>query len=249
MPRAPRQSVGGLIYHVFNEARGRRKLFESAADYAAFTAVLEEAQQRYPQVQLLAFCLVPNRFHVVIKPKTDGELSQFMRWVTQTHGHRWRNTRRRIGRGGMYQGRFRSFVVQEDEHVLLLCRYIEQLPVREGLSKTAQAWPWSSAGVRAGAGPAKAARPELRSWPVRRPANWLKLINDPMPKPDVERVETSIVRSRPLGGPSWQQRIARKLHVEHTLRPIGRPRGSADVHARNKRTKDKPRSVKRRQKA
>lgn len=246
MPRAPRQSVGGLIYHVYNEARGRRKLFESDADYAAFTAVLEEGQERYPQVQLLAFCLVPSRFHVVIKPKSDGELSQFMRWVTQTHGHRWRNIGRRVGRGGMYQGRFRSFVVQENQHVLVLCRYIEQLPVREAFSKTAQAWPWSSAGVRAGAGPAKAARPHLDSWPVRRPGNWLKLINDSMPKPDVERVETSIIRSRPLGDPPWQQRIARKLHLEHTLRPIGRPRGAPDVQPRKKRAKGKPRTASRR---
>ena len=137
----------------------------------------------------------------------------------------------------MYEGRFRSFVVQENENLLLLCRYVEQLPVREGLVKRAQAWPWSSAGVRAGTGAAKSARPELGAWPVRRPGNWLNLVNTEMGQTDVERVQTSIVRSRPLGDPAWQGRIARRLKLEHTLRPIGRPRGSADTQPRKKRTR------------
>ena len=119
--------------------------------------------------------------------------------------------------------------------MLALFRYLEQLPLREGLVKTAQAWPWSSAGVRAGAGAAKLAKPDLSAWPVRRPGNWLSLINAPMAEPDVERVETSIIRSRPLGDPAWQGRIARKLNLEHTLRPIGRPRGAADAQPRKKR--------------
>src|SRR5687768_7448118 len=115
-----------MIYHVLNRANARRRLFASDADYAAFIAVLVEALRRWPGVRLLACCVMPNHWHLVVQPSADGEVSSFMRWLTQTHTQRWRHAKRTVGYGARYQGRYKAFVVEEDRHLLILCRYVER---------------------------------------------------------------------------------------------------------------------------
>jgi putative transposase len=118
MPRKPRASVGGLIYHVLNRSHSRRRMFHGDKDYLAFLKVLLEAVKRCPGVHILAFCIMPNHWHLVLRPSRDGELSIFMRWLTQTHTQRWRHAKHTVGYGPLYQGRFKSFIVQEDRHLL-----------------------------------------------------------------------------------------------------------------------------------
>jgi len=96
MPRRLRQATGGLVYHVLNRAVGRARLFRKAADYAAFEAVLEQAWWRLP-TRMLCFCVMPNHFHLMLWPREDGELSEFMRWLTLTHTQRW-HAHRHTGR-------------------------------------------------------------------------------------------------------------------------------------------------------
>src|SRR5437879_5475697 len=150
MPRKARASVGGLIYHVLNRAHSRRRLFYSDKDYLAFFKVLLEALERWPGVQILALCIMPNHWHLVLRPSRDGELSAFMRWLTQTHTQRWRHAKHTVGHGSLYQGRFKSFVVQDDRHLLVLCRYVERNPLRgrRKLATRAEDWRWSSAAIR-----------------------------------------------------------------------------------------------------
>jgi putative transposase len=90
MPRVARRSVGGIVYHVLNRAHSRKRLFWSDKDYLAIFKVLAEAHQRWPGVAVLALCIMPTHWHLVLRPSADGELSQFMRWLTQTHTQRWR---------------------------------------------------------------------------------------------------------------------------------------------------------------
>ena len=84
MPRRLRFATGGYVYHVLNRAVGRATLFRKEADYAAFEKVLREAPEFQP-MRLLAYCLMPNHWHLVIWPKRDGELSDYVRWLTVTH--------------------------------------------------------------------------------------------------------------------------------------------------------------------
>ena len=111
MPRPVRRSVGGVIYHVLNRAHGRRRLFRAEGDYVAFLTTLAEALRRFPGVRLLAYCVMPNHFHLVVWPTRDGELSAFVRWLTQTHVQRWHSAKNAVGDGALYQGRFKSFAV------------------------------------------------------------------------------------------------------------------------------------------
>jgi REP element-mobilizing transposase RayT len=96
MGRPLRAAPGGLVYHVLNRANGRQCLFEEDGDYAAFERVLGEAQQRIP-MRILAYCVMPNHWHLVLWPYRDGDLSRFMNWLTLTHTQRWHAHRQTVG--------------------------------------------------------------------------------------------------------------------------------------------------------
>ena len=125
--------MGGLVYHVLNRGVGRMQLFEDAPDYAAFERVMVETLARV-DVRLLTYCLMPNHWHLVLWPKRgrDEDLSQFMRLLTVTHTQRWHAHRRSAGTGPVYQGRFKSFPVQSDEHLVVAGRCIERNSVQAG---------------------------------------------------------------------------------------------------------------------
>jgi putative transposase len=164
MPRRPRTSTSGLIFHVVNRAAKRAALFENAGDYDAFEHVLAEAIAR-GDIELYAYCLMPNHWHLLLSPRVDGALSRFMHWLTTTHARRWQTIRGLDGQGAVYQGRFRSIAVSSDEHFLWVCRYIERNALRAGLVENAEDWPRSSLARRL----VEPATPWLAEWPVRRP--------------------------------------------------------------------------------
>lgn len=111
------------MYHALNRAVGHVTLFDKTGDYLAFERVLEEAREQVP-MRLLAFCVMPNRWHLVVWPIGDGDLSEYMRWLTVTQTQRWHAAHDMSGTGALYQGRFKSFPVQADEHFLTVCRYV-----------------------------------------------------------------------------------------------------------------------------
>ena len=160
--------------------------------------------------------------HFVAWPRADGELTAFFRWLTHTHAMRWRVSHHTVGYGHLYRGRFKSFPVQRDEHLLTLCRYVERNPLAAGLVKRAGDWRWSSLHAREH-GPEEV-RAMLWPWPVERPRNWKALVNRALMQKELERVRVSIERSRPLGGEAWLAGTAKRLGLEHTVRPEGRPR-------------------------
>lgn len=221
MPRRPRISTGGLIYHVLNRATGKKTLFHKDEDYLAFEKIIEEAAERVP-VRIAAYCLMPNHWHLVLWPQEDGELSEFMRWLSVTHAQRHHAHYRTVGEGPLYQGRFKSFPVQEDRHFLAVARYVERNPVRAGKVRKAERWRWSSAAERPGGPP----RPWLLTpaqWPVRRSSDWRQWVDEPQTRAEEEALAESVRRGRPFGDGPWTSRTARRLSLESSLRPRGRP--------------------------
>jgi putative transposase len=212
---------GGLVYHVLNRANARLLIFESDEDYAAFERVLAQAVVR-SDMRLLAYCLMPDCFHLLVWPREDGDLSQFMRWLTVTHTQRWHAQHGTAGSGHLYQGRFKSFPVQSDEHFLTVCRYVERNPLRANLVGRAQEWRWGSLWTRRTK--ADGDRPPLAPWPVERPRDWTMRVNRPCGPQEEEAVHRSIRRGQPFGSPSWQAEVAARLGLESAFRPRGRPR-------------------------
>src|SRR5487761_154987 len=147
MPRRPRIASGGLVYHVLNRRVGRLPLFETDRDYVAFERVLEQAVVR-SGIRLTAYCVMPNHWHLLLWPRGDAELSETLRWLTVTHTQRWHAAHRTAGTGPLYQGRFKSFPIEEDEHLLSVLRYVERNALRGNLVSEAESWPWSSLAKR-----------------------------------------------------------------------------------------------------
>jgi putative transposase len=212
---------GGLVYHVLNRAAGRMKMFRHEADFAAFERVVQQAHERCP-IRILSFCVLSNHWHFVVWPRQDGQVTEFFRWLAHTHAMRWRVSHRTVGYGSLYQGRFKSFPVQDDQHLLKLCRYVERNPLAAGVVGRAEQWRFGSLWLRLN-GDAKQ-RSILSAWPLQRPRDWTRLVNQPLHEADVAAIRTSLERGRPLGSATWTQRTAQRLDLGHTLRPEGRPR-------------------------
>jgi len=217
MPRRARSVAGGLVYHVLNRGNARATLFEDEGDYAAFERVLAEALRRVP-VELFAWCLMPNHWHLVLRPPCGDDLSRFMRWLTVTHTQRWHAHHHTAGTGHLYQGRYKSFAVQDDPHFLIVCRYVERNARRARLVDRAEQWRWSSLW----AGPTQLGRP-ADPWPVERPDDWIAFVNEPQTSAELEALRASVAKSRPFGQEDWENRLVATLALEHTRREFGRP--------------------------
>jgi putative transposase len=225
VPRRPRIATGGLVYHVLNRRVGRLALFETNGDYAAFERTLEEAIA-HSRIRLLAYCLMPNHWHLLLWPRTDEDLSETLRWLTVTHTQRWHAFHGTAGTGPLYQGRFKSFPVQSDEHFLTVARYVERNPLRANLVRRAENWRWGSLWRRY-KGDTKG-RVLLSTWPLPQPRNWLAYVNRAETALELEALRHAVQRGCPFGDTRWQARTARRLSLESTLRPRGRPRTTGD---------------------
>ena len=222
MGRPRRAAQGGLVYHTLNRANARLTIFENQGDFTAFERILAEAVSRYA-MRLLAYCLMPNHFHLLLWPRGDRDLSQFMQWLTLTHTQRWHAHHHTAGSGHLYQGRFKSFPVQSDDHFLTVCRYVERNAVRAKLVKSAQDWPWCSPGKRAGR-QSPLWLLSLKHWPVRPQSGWMRHVNRADTTAELLAMRTCVRRGRPYGDERWEKRTAKQLGLESTLRTHGRQR-------------------------
>jgi len=217
MPRITRGLTDGGIYHVLNRGNGRQEIFHKDGDFAAFIELLRLARERHP-VTMLGYCLIPNHFHLLLEAEKGSELSRFMQWLMTSHVRRYHRHYRSSGH--VWQGRFKSFIVQDDAHLLTVARYIEGNPVRAGLVPSAKAWRWSSHRESCG----DVARSLTSPLPVPLPDDWEAFVDAALTPQELERLQQSIDRQAPYGGSDWQERIGRLLGLESTMRSRGRPR-------------------------
>jgi putative transposase len=227
MPRTARQAAGNICYHVINRGNARATIFHKEGDYDAFIQILAESLEHVP-MRILSYCLMPNHFHLVVWPREDGHLSTWMQRVTTAHVRRYHQHYHTGGTGHIWQGRFKSFPIQEDAHLLAVYRYVERNPLRASLCETAQTWRWSSLQFHK---PAKNSAQKnnplptiLDPGPIDRPKNWITRVNQAESQAELDAIRKSIARGSPYGDDSWSIKAALKLGLESTLRPRGRPK-------------------------
>ena len=219
MARRPRNAAGGIVYHAINRGNGRMRIFHKPQDYRAFLDLMVDALARV-DMRVLGFCLMPNHWHMALWPRQDGDLSEYLQWITNTHVRRWQLHYEKVGHGHLYQGRFKSFPTQDDLHLLTVLRYVEGNALRAGLVSRAEDWPHSSLALRQNAPRSRLLHP----WPVVEPEDWVDLVNEPIAQAEVEKLNVSIVRSRPFGNAAWQEQTARRLGLETSMRDPWRPK-------------------------
>ena len=222
MPRAKRVCPAGECFHVLNRSVARMTVFEKPADYDAFARVIAEVHEAVP-LPILAWAAMPNHWHFVVAPTGDSQVTEFFRLLTVTHTMRWHASHGTGGTGHLYQGRFKSFPVQDDRHLLTVLRYVERNPVSAGLVASCVDWRWGSAAERllpTGERPAYLSEPAG----VRRPGRWVESVDRPQSQKEVEALRLCVKRGRPYGGKEWVDSAAVRLGLESSLRPRGRPR-------------------------
>ena len=211
-----------MIFHVLNRANARARIFYKEQDYAAFERVMLQTLEKKP-MRILGYLIMPNHWHLVLWPERDGELAAFMQRLTVAHVRRWHLHRKSVGCGHLYQGTYKSFPVESDEHLLALLCYVERNALRAGLVERAEDWRWSSL-WRWRHPELTEDVPPLTAWPVERPRLWLAQVNRAPAEAELEAVRAAVVRGQPFGSERWQKDMAEKLGLQSTFRPRGRPR-------------------------
>ncbi|HTH93030.1 MAG TPA: transposase [Candidatus Paceibacterota bacterium] len=172
MARKPRIDVGGEFYHVLNRVNARVKILFTDKEYLMLEKILCEAKSRF-NMRIIAYCLMPNHFHLILYPLKDGDMQKFMHWITFMHAQLWHKEHGTTGTGHLYQGRYKSFLIKDSRHLMAELVYVERNPVRAKLVDKAIHWRFSSARHRFGS-----KNKLITDIPIEFPENYKDLLND-----------------------------------------------------------------------
>jgi putative transposase len=203
MSRRRRPREAGVVQHVMNRGNRKNRIFHEDDDYWLFMQLLATATRRF-NMRLLAYCVMPNHWHLVVWPSVVSAVPAYMHWLTSTHVRRYHRAHDLVGTGHLYQGPYTSVAVQSDSHVLTVLRYVEGNPVRAGLVQRAEEWPWSSVSeMSLGFGRFTS------DGPLPRPKNWRDHVNSTANA--IARLRRAIRLSEPFGTPAWTLQTAERL--------------------------------------
>ncbi|MFZ2522304.1 MAG: transposase [Minisyncoccia bacterium] len=218
MSRVPRVDIGDEIYHVLNRSNGRVKIFNNDKDYKNFVDLLIETKEKF-DMRILAYCIMPNHWHLVLYPKKDGDLSKFMQWLSLTHTQRYHVKTETVGFGHLYQGRYKSFLVSRDNYLLQVIRYVEQNPLRAKIVKRAEDWKWGSGFNRFN----PSEKNFVSECPIDLPNDYRQWLNEVHEKDELENIRLSVEKSKPFGTISWVDKMVETFKLGLTTRLRGRP--------------------------
>jgi len=197
MARKHRMAQPQLVYHVLNRAAKKATLFEGDSDYHAFERLLAEAREHRP-MRILAYCLMPNHWHLLLWPQPDQNLARYMQWLTSTHAVRWNSAHGSVGGGAVYQARFKSIPIERGPHLLWAWRYVERNALRANLVQRAEDWRWSSLSQRQ-------TSPDnfLDEGPISLPGDWLEMVNVPQTEAELQVFRNHVDTMTPYGSENW----------------------------------------------
>ena len=170
--------------------------------------------RRFPEMRILSYCLMPNHWHLVLLPLVYGLLSDFMQWVEATHTARWNRDHDRVGQGGIYQGRFKSFPIEDGDHLANVMRYVERNALEAGLVRSAEQWHWGSLHYRpVDPSPALAlACPfVLGEIPWMTPAEWIDHVNTPLATSVRRTLKQCELTGEPFGSEPFKARFTESV--------------------------------------
>lgn len=230
MARLPRLTLPGYPHHVIQRGNNRQSIFLSAADYPVMRGLLEENARKFG-VALHAYVLMGNHFHLLATPTSDGSLAQMMQAVGRAYVRYFND---RHGRSGtLWDGRYRSTVLQAESWLLACMAYLDLNPVRAGLVKDARDYPWSSHGHYVGMRTDKLLTPHPLFWqlgntPFAREAAYAELVRAGITSAQQDALTRSSLGGWALGSDEFvadlQKSTERRVSKARPGRPVSRPK-------------------------
>jgi putative transposase len=217
MPRAARIVVPGMPHHVTQRGNRKQAIFLIDEDWFTYKALLARACAKH-NVECLAWCLMTNHVHLILRPETADGLRAVLASVHTTYSQRINLREKTVGH--LFQGRFASYAM-DDAHLLAAIRYVENNPVKAGLVDEAAAWRWSSARshVQRMTDGLTAETDLIRLYP-----HWREMLANGWEAGSDEQIEGALQAGVPQGSTEWLGQVAGKAGLSLIRRGRGRPR-------------------------
>ncbi len=224
MARMSRLAIAGYPHHIIQRGNNRMRIFEDSADRQRYRALLKDAAMQ-SSVAVHAYVLMDNHVHLLATPEDAEGLSRMMQMLGRNYVG-WFN-RKHERSGTLWEGRFRSSLIEADRYLLACMRYIELNPVRAGLCSEAADFPWSSARHHLGQGNDLLVTDHALYWslgntPFEREAAYRELLAQSDDPQENRRITEACVRSWALGSSEFLERL--KPGAGRRLRPKQRGR-------------------------
>lgn len=228
MARLPRLSVAGYPHHVIQRGNNRQAIFLNDADRRRMLELLEQNAAQF-EVAVHAYVLMDNHFHLLLTPRTGDGLSRMMQAVGRRYVRYFNDSHGRTGT--LWEGRYRSTLIETERYLLACMAYIDLNPVRAGLVAQACDYPWSSHGHYAGLRTDRMVTPhplywELGNTPFAREAAYARLVQEGLTAQQQQALTESALRGWVLGSPAFvaelQKKTERRLSRASPGRPVSR---------------------------
>ena len=225
MGRPLRPVADGLVYHAINRGNNRDRVFWGDGDFQAFLRSLAQTQLRYP-FELFGYALMTNPFHLLLRPETGQSINRILQSLTVAHTYRYHRRHRSVGH--VWQGRFKSPVIEDDDHLQVVLRYIEGNPLRAGMVSDLRDDPWTSYAAH-GLGQSNSLISELPAWSrlaateAARQEYWRGWVHTPLTEKELATLRRSVTSGRPFGNESWVSGMSERLGLSSEPKRRGRP--------------------------
>ena len=230
MARLPRLTLPGFAHHVIQRGNNRQAIFASAADYQTLLELLDENARKFA-VAVHAYVLMSNHFHLLVTPQTHDGLPQMMQAVGRRYVRYFNDAQQRSGT--LWEGRYKSALIQSERYLLACMAYIDLNPLRAGLVVAPGDYPWSSYGHYTGLRTDKLITPHALMWelgntPFAREAAYAELVQSGISPVHQTALTGSVLRGWALGEPDFvadlQKRTERRVSKGSAGRPVSAPK-------------------------
>lgn len=219
MPRIARAVAPGFPHHVVQRGNNRTDVFVSPEDREVYLYLAKSYSEKW-NTPVICYCLMNNHVHLLLKPSSEVSLQKMMQGVTLCYAQ---HVNRKYGRTGrLWESRYQSSIVDQDNYLWAVARYIEQNPVRASFVKYPEDYLYSSAGAHLNLLPDPVLGEEL--FPAGRQKDYIELLRSDIPEDEITLIRRCIKSGRPVGTDNFVREMERRLNKRLSAMPIGRPR-------------------------
>lgn len=231
MPRRPRLEVPGIPLHITHRGVNRAATFLDYEDFSHYRRCLGDALTAHG-IALHAYVLMTNHVHLLLTSPISGQLSAAMRQLGQHYVPVFNRKHQRTGT--LWEGRFKSCLVESERYLLTVHRYFELNPVRAAIVTAAEDYPWSSVHASLGVihDPMLTLHPvylAMAADPAQRGTFYREWLQQGMGEEDLTAIRSHLQQERALGNPRFQAMVAKTLNRPVSVRSRGRPRKSDEA--------------------